>query len=121
MAYSGVRYTEQGARIPGVPPELRNTLPGRSYMPYEIRTIIPTKTKLIASEASCSMRAVKKIRSKRQHFERSIPRTAMREALLDKLTEQPYLYRYKIADFFYHRFGKRVSERSIGQTLRSMG
>ena len=44
VAYSGVRYIEQGARIPGVPPELWNTLPDRSYMLYKIRTILPTVT-----------------------------------------------------------------------------
>jgi transposase len=44
----------------------------------------------------------------------------MRKALCDKLIEQPYLYRCETADFLYRRFGKRISERSIGRTLRSI-
>jgi hypothetical protein len=90
------------------------------------------ETKLIASEASCNVRAVQRIRRKRQLFEMPIPRTnrvgrrscitsPMRKAFFDKLTEQPYLYRCEMTDFFYRRFRKRISERSIGRTLRTMG
>jgi hypothetical protein len=86
------------------------------------------KTKLIASEALCSMCAVQRIRRKRQQFEMPTPRTncvscricitlSMEKALFDKLAEQPYLYQCKMANFLYHRFCKRISERSIGQTL----
>jgi hypothetical protein len=89
------------------------------------------ETKLIASEASYSVRAVQRIRLKRQQFEMPNPRTnrvgrrscitsPMRGALCDKLIEQSYLCRYEMADFLYRRFGKRISERSIGRTLRSI-
>ena len=90
------------------------------------------ETKLIASEASCSVRAVQRIRLKRQQFEMPTPRTnrvgrrscitsPMQKALCDILIEQPYLYRCEMADFLYRRFRKRISERSIGRTLRSIG
>jgi hypothetical protein len=46
---------------------------------------------------------------------------AILQALCDKLIEQPYLYRCEMADFLYRRFRTRVSERSIGRTLRSIG
>jgi hypothetical protein len=85
------------------------------------------ETKLIALEASCSVRAVQRIRLKRQQFEMPTPRTnrvgrcscitpPMRKALCDILIEQPYLYRCEMADFLYCRFCKRISERSIGRT-----
>jgi hypothetical protein len=45
----------------------------------------------------------------------------MQKALCDILIEQPYLYRCEMADFLYRRFRKRISDRLIGQTLRSMG
>jgi hypothetical protein len=56
------------------------------------------ETKLIASEASCSMRAIQRIRLKSQHLEMSTPRTdrigycsyitsPMQKALFDKLTK----------------------------------
>jgi hypothetical protein len=38
----------------------------------------------------------------------------MQNALCDILIEQPYLYRYEIADFLYHRF------RQVYQTDRSV-
>ena len=90
------------------------------------------ETKLIASEASCSVRAVQRIRLKRQQFEMPNPRTnrvgrrscitsPMQKALRDILIERPYLYRCEMADFLYRRFRKRISERSIGRTLRSIG
>ena len=61
------------------------------------------KTKLIASEASCSVRAVQRIRLKRQQFEmpnlrtnhvgrRSCIISPIQGALCDKLIEQSYLY-----------------------------
>jgi hypothetical protein len=89
------------------------------------------ETELIASEASCSMHAVQRIRLKRQQFEMPNPRTnrvgrcscitlPMRKALYNILIEQPYLYRCEIADFLYRRFCKRILERSIGRTLRSI-
>ena len=70
---------------------------------------------LIASEASCSVRAVQRIRLRTQQFEMFTPRAnrvrhrghitlPMRQALCDKLIEQPYLYRYEMADFLYRRF-----------------
>jgi hypothetical protein len=85
------------------------------------------EAELIASEASCSVRAVQRIRRKRQLFEMPIPRTnrvgrrsciaSPMQKAFDKLTEQPYLYQCKMADFFYRRFCKRISERSISRTL----
>src|SRR5271167_4371829 len=90
------------------------------------------ETELIASEASCSVRAVQRIRLKRQQFEMPNPRTnrvgrrscitpPMRKALYDILIEQPYLYRCEMADFLYRKFRRRISERSVGRTLLSMG
>jgi hypothetical protein len=90
------------------------------------------ETKLIASEASCSVRAVQRIRLKRQQFEMPTTRTnrigccsyitsPMQKALRDILIERPYLYRCEMADFLYRRFRKMISERSISQTLRSIG
>ncbi len=90
-------------------------------------------TKLIATEASCSVRAVQRIRSKRQLSEmpnRSRTKTIgrrsritppMQEALCDILIKQPYLYRCEIVDFLYRRFYKRISERLIGQSLKLIG
>ena len=83
------------------------------------------ETKLIASVASCGVRAVQRIRLE---FEKPTPRTnrvghrgritlPMRKVLCYKLIEQPYLYRCEMAAFLYRKFGKRVSERSIGRTL----
>jgi hypothetical protein len=46
---------------------------------------------------------------------------AIEKAPCDILIEQPYLYRYEMADFLYRKFRKRVSERSIGRFLRSIG
>jgi hypothetical protein len=99
-----------------------------------IKTLLKEEfeTKLIASEASCSVRAVQRIRLKRQQFEMPTPRTNrvgrrscitshMQKALCDVLIEQPYLYRCEMADFLYSRFGKRILERSIGRTLQSIG
>ena len=45
----------------------------------------------------------------------------MQKALCDILIERSYLYRCEMADFLYRRFRKRISERSIGRTLRSIG
>jgi hypothetical protein len=42
------------------------------------------------------------------------------KALCDVLIEQPYLYRCEMADFLYRRFRKRISERSISRTRRSI-
>jgi hypothetical protein len=90
------------------------------------------ETKLIALEASCSLRTAQRERRKRNQSEMPTPRTnragrysyitsSMQEALLNKLIKKPYLYRCEIADFFYRRFRQRVSERSIGRLLRSKG
>ena len=90
------------------------------------------ETKLIASEASCSMRAVQRTRLKIQQFEmltlrtnrigrRSCITSHMQKALYDILMEQPYLYRCEMADFLYCRFRKRLSERSISRFLQSIG
>ena len=68
------------------------------------------ENKLIASEASCSVRAVQRIRLKQ--FEMPTPRTnrvgrcscitsPMQGALCDKLIEQSFLYRCEMADFLY--------------------
>ena len=79
------------------------------------------------------VRAVQRIRLKRQQSEmpttsrtnragrRSCITPPMQKALCDKLIEQPYLYRYEMADFLYRWFCKRVSDRSIGRILRSIG
>jgi hypothetical protein len=90
------------------------------------------ETQLIATEASCSVRAVQRIRLKRQQFEMPTPRTnrvgrrscitsLMQKALCDVLIEQPYLYRCEMTDFLYCRFRKRILERSISRALRSIG
>lgn len=90
------------------------------------------KTKLIASEASCSVCAVQRIRLKRQQSEMPTPRTnrvgrrscitsPMQKAVCDILIEHLYLYRGEMADLLYRRFCKRISGRSICPTLRSMG
>ena len=82
------------------------------------------ENKLIASEASCSVRAVQRIRLKRQRFQMLSPRTnrvgrrscitsPMQKALCDILIEQPYLYRYEMADFLYRRFRKRILDISL--------
>jgi hypothetical protein len=96
-----------------------------------IKTLLKEEfeAKLIASEASCSVRAVQRIRLKRQQFEMPNLRTnrvsrhscitsPMQKAFCDILIERPYLYRCEIADFLYRRFRKRISERLISQTLR---
>ena len=88
------------------------------------------ETELIASEASCSVRAIQRICLKRQQLEMPTPRTnrvgrrscitsPMQKALHDILIERPYLC--EMADFLYRRFRKRISERSISRTLRSIG
>jgi transposase len=87
------------------------------------------ENKLIASKAKCSERAVQRIRRKRQQPEMPTPRTKrgrrscitspMKKALFDTLTEQSDLYRCEMADFFYRRFGRNLSEQSIGRILRS--
>lgn len=90
------------------------------------------ETKLIALEASCSVRIAQRERRKRHQSEMPTPRTnragrrscitpTMQEALFDILIKQPYLYRCEMAGLFYRRFRKKVSERSIGRTLRSKG
>ncbi|KAN0089942.1 hypothetical protein V8E51_018521 [Hyaloscypha variabilis] len=48
---------------------------------------------------------------------RSCITSPMQKAFFNKLTEQPYLYRCEMAEFFYCRFRKRISERLIGRTL----
>jgi hypothetical protein len=96
-----------------------------------IKSLLKEKfeTKLIALEASCSVRAVQRIRL--QQFEMPTPRTNrvgrrscvtphMRKSLCDRLIKRPYLYRCEMADFLYRRFRKRISERSIGRHLRSI-
>jgi hypothetical protein len=102
---------------------------------YLIKTLLKQgfETKLIATEASCSMRAVQRIRLMSQQSEMpTTPRTnrvgrrscitpPMQKSLCDILTEQPYLYRCEMADFLFRRFYKRISDRSIGRTLRSIG
>jgi transposase len=88
------------------------------------------ETKLIASVASCSVRAVQRIRLKQFEMptqgtnrvgRRSCITPAMRNAIYDLLIEQPYLYRCEMADFLYRKFRERISERSIGRFLRSIG
>ena len=90
------------------------------------------ETKPIASEASCSVRAVQRIRPKRQQFEmptlrtnrvgrRSCITSPMQKALRDILIKRPYLYQCEMVNFLYRRFCKWILERSIGRTLRSIG
>jgi len=94
-----------------------------------IKSLLKEKfeTKLIASEASCSVRAVQRIRL--QQFEMPTTRTNrvdrrscitlhMRKALCDRLIKRPI--QFEIADFLYRRFCKRISERSIGRYLQSI-
>ena len=89
-------------------------------------------TKLIASKALCNVRTVQRIRQERYRQEmtsrgttrlgrRSCITAPMQKALRNLLTERLYMYRYKMVDFLYCKFRKRVSERSISQTLRSIG
>lgn len=88
-------------------------------------------TQLIASKASYNVRTLQRIRLEKQQSEIPTRRTrvgrrgcltsTMRQALCDALIKQPYLYRCEIADFLYQNFGRRISERSIGRNLRSMG
>ena len=84
------------------------------------------ENKLIASEASCSVRTVQRIRLEEQQFEMPNPRTnrvgrrsyiilPIREAFLDKLTKQYYLYQNEMADFLYRRFRKTISDRLYNQ------
>ena len=89
------------------------------------------ETRLIASKTSCTVRTVQRIRLERQQSKTSNRRTrvgrrgcvtsTMRKALCDTLAKQPYLYRDEMADFLFQKFGRRISERSIGRTLRSIG
>jgi transposase len=93
-------------------------------------------SKLIASEACCSMRAVQRIRleeeqltmhnkskKKARRGRRSCITPSMQKALLDKLTDNSGtgMYQYEMVQFLYRKFGKNVSERSIGRALRSRG
>ena len=91
-------------------------------------------TKLIATEASCNVRAVQRIRLKTTAAPKCPPpreqtrvgrrssiTPPMQKALFNVLIKQPYLYRCEMADFLYRRFRKRISERLIGRTLRSIG
>lgn len=86
----------------------------------------------IKSEALCSIRAVQRIRREREtprrptttrsHAGRRSRITApMQAALRNILTEQPDLYRDELVEYFYREFGRRVSERSIGRALHSIG
>lgn len=90
------------------------------------------ENQLIASKASCSKRTVQKMRLERLDSEmptrkptrvsrRSRMTTRMQKALCDRLIKQPYMYRCEMADFLYRHFATRLSERSIGRTLRSIG
>jgi hypothetical protein len=45
----------------------------------------------------------------------------MREAIRNILTERPDMYRGELIDFLYDKFSRKVSERSIGRTLQSIG
>ncbi|KAF6808439.1 hypothetical protein CPLU01_15672 [Colletotrichum plurivorum] len=45
----------------------------------------------------------------------------IQRALCDMLIKHPYMYRSEMADSLYRHFGTRISERSIGRTLRSIG
>jgi hypothetical protein len=87
------------------------------------------ESKLIAAEASCSSRAVQRIR-KRQQSEmpnlatkrvsrRSCITSLMKKAFFDMLTEEPNLYQCEMVDFFYRRFRKKISERSVSRILHS--
>ena len=81
------------------------------------------ETKLIASEASCSVCAIYRNATLGTHSvgRRSRITLPMRKALCDILVERPYLYRCEIVDLLSCRFHKRISERSLGRTLRSVG
>ena len=83
-----------------------------------IASAIPSKVWAIQRiQQSFEMPTLKK-KSVGRHSHITLP---MRQALYDKLIEQPYLYRCKMADFLYRKFGERISERSIGRALRSIG
>ena len=89
-------------------------------------------SQIIASEASCSVRTVQRIKSERQQSDmpalkttragrRSRMTSAMQKALLDILVKQPYMYRSEMENFLYRHFKTRISECSISRTLRSIG
>jgi hypothetical protein len=56
-----------------------------------------------------------------RYCERRSGPNLVKKTFFDTLTEQPYLYQCEMADFLYRRFRKRISERSIGRILRTMG
>ncbi|KAI1839588.1 hypothetical protein JX266_014202, partial [Neoarthrinium moseri] len=88
--------------------------------------------KVIASEASCNVRTVQRIRlekagprmtsaNRTTAGRRSSITAPMRKALCDILTERPDMYRSELVEFLDDKFGIKVSERSIGRTLKSVG
>jgi hypothetical protein len=98
-----------------------------------IKTLLTQGFKTANSlKASYTVRTIQRIRLERQQSEIPTRRTArvgrrgyiispIQKALYNILIERPYLYRYEMADFLYRNFGKRISEKSIGRTLRSIG
>jgi transposase len=88
--------------------------------------------KKIALNASCSIRAVQRIRQEGEaSYFPNAPRNpvgrrsritpSMQKALCEILTECPDMYRGELVDFVFEKFGQKVSERSIGRALRSIG
>ena len=89
-------------------------------------------SRVIAKNARCSVRAVQRIRlehdtammptpKKSPRGRRSCITSAMQEALCEALTERPDMYRSDMVDFLREKFGRKVSERSIGRMFRSVG
>lgn len=86
--------------------------------------------KVIATQARCSPRAVRRIqredpiemaRGRRSRVGRwSCISEPMRNFLSDTLDREPDLYFDEMADLLYEEFGGKVSARSIGQALRSI-
>lgn len=86
--------------------------------------------KIIARQARCSTRAVRRIRQEdpnemarraaSRRGRRSRISNEMREFICETLEEEPDLYRDEIADLLHERFGEKCSERSIGRALRAI-
>lgn len=86
--------------------------------------------KMIATQARCSTRAVRRIRQEdpiemtrraaSRRGRRSRISESMRNYLCKTLADEPDLYRDEMADLLYEKFGEKCSERSIGRALQAI-
>jgi transposase len=85
---------------------------------------------VITEAVGCSERAVRRIQARLRRFGtttsppnrvgREMKMTPlMRDALFEKLTKQPDMFRYEMIDFLYDRFGLEVSPTTISRTLKT--